>query len=117
MSINKTKGDAITFQFALKNKSDRSAVDITGWQFIAEIGDGTTEIKLASAGVSGGSSSQIAITNAANGLLEVYITNGQTTSFADNGYIEIASLVSGKKTTLSNTQIIFADPEITWMTP
>jgi hypothetical protein len=108
-----TKADAWTIPFIAINK-DKNVIDITGWKFIAEIGDKTLTIKKASSGIIGGDDSQIKIIDAVNGKFEIYVDNDETKDFANKGYLEIAIFVNDRKKTIYSNDINFAIPHIQW---
>ncbi len=115
-SIADHKGDSAVYKFTVNKNS--VAQDITGWQILAEFGDATTqEIKKATANVVGGGDAQVKITDAVNGLFEVYLDKGETVNFVGAGYLEVASLVGTSKDTLHKVRIIWKDREIDWETP
>ncbi len=105
------KGDSIVFEC-------NAGENITGWKIRAELYDeGSVDIKKASTN-SGGSDSQAKITDAANGLFEVYIDKLQTTNINDTANLEIEIETSlGKVYTIYQNLIKFSDEKITWSTP
>lgn len=117
-TIKDHKGDARVFKFNYRENG--KTVDITGWQLLAEFGDKTDsnkKIKKASANVVGGSDFQIKITNALEGLFEVYIDTGETIGFSKNAYIEVASFTDGNnKDTIYYNEITLLDAKINWQT-
>ena len=105
------KGDAITFEGNIGE-------NITSWKIRAELFDeGTIDIKKATTN-SGGSDLQIKITDAANGLFEVYIDAGQTTDINDTANLEIeVELPTGEIYTLYQNLLKMTNERIKWSTP
>lgn len=115
MSLQDYKGDSAIFKFTVKDSG--TVVDITGWMLLAEFGDNKEQkLKKATANVSGGSDLQVKITDAVNGLFEVYLDKGETDSFTGIGYLEVASLVGTSKDTIFFDNITFNVPKIDWET-
>ena len=108
------KGDTINLELSIGQ-------DITNWKIRCEIYD--TEghsIKLASAN-SGGSSSQIEVTDATNGIFIIHVLKDATTLFCDKSSIEIEVETStgeiftpiiGEENTIQ-----FRNQKISWTTP
>lgn len=117
-TITDHKGDAAVYKFSVLQ--NRKVVNITGWQLLAEFGDKTdsnNKIKKATANVIGGADTQILITNAPEGLFEVYIDTKETKEFSKNAYIEVASFTDGNnKDTIYYHEITLLEPKIDWET-
>jgi len=105
------KGDSITFEC-------NAGEDITDWKIRAELYDeGSIDIKKATLN-SGGSDAQAKITDAANGLFEVYIDKGETTDINDTANLEIeVETDNGKIYTIYQNLIKFSNEKIKWSTP
>ena len=105
------KGDSIIFEANIEE-------NITSWKIRAELYDkGTIAIKKATAN-SGGADAQIKITDAANGLFEVYIDAGQTTDINDTANLEIeVETDTGNIYTVYQNLLKFDEEKIKWSTP
>lgn len=114
MSLEDFKTDSAVYKFTVKDSG--IAEDISTWQIIAEFGDNTLQIRKGTSNVTGGSDNQILITDGPGGKFEVYLDKNETSSFADVGYLEVASLVGSDKDTLFFSNINFKDVKIDWET-
>jgi len=108
------KGDTINLELSIGQ-------DITGWKIRAEIYDNEGHsIKLATAN-SGGSATQIEITDDTNGIFILHILKNTTTMFCDKASIEVeVELTTGEVfTPISGEEntIQFRNQKITWTTP
>ncbi len=105
------KGDTIELEITANT-------NITGWKIRAEIYDVSgNSIKLATAN-SGGSDSQIEITNITNGVFIIQVGKNLTTNFDTNSKIEIErENADGKILTIYQDDFKFKDEQITWTTP
>lgn len=111
-TITSYAGDSATYRFTVKQGG--AAVNIANWKLAAEIWDTTHSLKKASLGITGGSDSQIKITDAANGIFEVYITKAETLNFEQTSFMEVANYCSGGKCTLVRVNLTFNTPHINW---
>lgn len=116
MSFNKLKkGKSLTWEVEID-------ADITGWKIRAEICDGCHRVKLATQN-SGGSDEQILITDPTNGIFEIYIPEGATDCFEDQGKLEIEAetdqTVGGKPEVIPifEAKLILRATKIDWDTP
>ena len=107
------KGDSITFEC----NCDK---DITDWKVRAELWDaGSVDIKKANT-ASGGSDSQIEITDATGGVFLIKINKGQTTDILDQATLEIEVETNDSPTkiyTVYQSIINFISQQIDWNTP
>lgn len=105
------KGDTIELEVTANT-------DITNWKIRCEIYDNEENaIKLATTN-SGGSDSQIEVTDASNGVFMIKVTKNLTTNFNTQSFIEIEREdVDGKLLTVYQDEIQFNDERITWTTP
>jgi len=104
---NIVKGDSIEFECSLGE-------NITGWKIRAELYS-SISIKKATANISGGSDTQIKITDAINGIFSIYIDAGETTDFDRESNIEIeVEDTEGKKWTVKQARIEFLPEKIKW---
>jgi len=107
---NLIKGDSITFECNI-------AENIANWKIRCEIYNGKLSIKKATAN-SGGSDSQIQITDAVNGKFIINIDKNETANADLNTKIEIeVETVDGKKYTIYQNTIVFIPDRIGWETP
>lgn len=108
---NIIKGDSVEFECSTTD-------NITGWKIRCEIYDDINHsIKKATAN-SGGSDSQIKITDALNGKFSIYILKGETTKFSQKSFIEIAVTTPDEKSyTVYQDKIEFKSQRIKWTTP
>jgi len=92
--------------------------DITGWKIRCEIYDTSgSSIKLATSN-SGGSDSQIEITDASSGIFLIKVEKNLTSNFSDNSYIEIEREDADEKIlTIYQDEIQFKKEQITWTAP
>lgn len=90
--------------------------DISNWKLRVEIYDNScNSIKLATSNVTGGSVSQIEITDGANGKFTIYISKGETDCFEDKSFIEIEREdVNGNTKTIIQRDFPLIDDEIEW---
>jgi hypothetical protein len=108
------KGDTINLELSIGQ-------NITDWKIRAEIYDNEGHcIKLATTN-SGGSSSQIEVTDALNGIFILHISKDTTTMFYDKASIEVeVELTTGEVFTPiigEENTIQFRNQKITWSTP
>ena len=91
---------------------------ITNWKIRCEIYDDCGNcIKLATANT-GGSDSQIEITDGANGVFIIKVAKNQTTNFDKKSFIEIEMESDTEELhTPHQGEINFKDERITWITP
>ena len=107
---NLIKGDSITFEASIPE-------NITNWKIRCEIYTATLSLKKATLN-SGGSNSQIEITDAVNGKFIINIEKDETTNADLNTKIEIEVETSdGKKYTIYQNTMIFIPERIKWSTP
>lgn len=107
---NIIKGDSIEFEGDLQE-------NISDWKIRAMLCDGEHCIKKATLN-SGGSDTQIKITDAENGKFSIYIDAGQTTDFNREPNIEIeVEDIKGKVWTVYQGTVILLPEKITWKTP
>ena len=92
--------------------------DITGWKIRCEIYDNNgNSIKLATTNT-GGSDSQILITDALNGIFMIMVAKNLTTNFENESYIEIEREdTDGKILTIYQDEFQFKSEKITWTEP
>ena len=104
-------GDDVTFD------CDMGEI-ITNWKIRAEMyDDASNSIKKATAN-SGGSDSQVKITDGPNGLFSIYILKGQTTDFNIQSYLEVeVETEEGKVYTVYKDVIKFLAEKIKWSSP
>lgn len=113
--IEDFKGDSSTYQCTVTDDITGLVVDITTWKLECEIWDnGGSQIKKATANVTGGSDLQIKITNGPAGEFEIYIDKSETVGFESLTYIEIAMFVNDQKDTIYRSTIDFSYPKIGW---
>lgn len=105
------KGDSIDLPCTVNE-------DLTGAKIRVELYDKLlNSIKLATAN-SGGSNTQIEITDPSNGKFTIYIPKDETDCFADKAFIEIERENSnGKIKTFINRHISLKNNELDWETP
>lgn len=105
------KGDTFTLDCIIDT-------DLTTYSIRCSIYDKDgNEVKLANAN-SGGSSSQIQMTDAENGQFLIICPKDNTDSFNFNAYIEIEiENSSGQVRTIYKEQIKLEDENLTWTTP
>ena len=106
------KGDNISLEI-------NANTDITGWKIRCEIFDNCGQsVQLATLN-SGGADAQIEVTDATNGVFIIKTTKGQTSNFANDGFIEIErETATGEVLTiLPKTGISFIDEKINWESP
>ena len=102
------KSDSIEFEGDLGE-------NITDWKIRAEIYCSSKSVKKATANVSGGSDTQILITDAINGKFSIYINAGETIDFNRESNIEIeVEDVNGKRWTVKQAKIEFLPEKIKW---
>lgn len=116
--IGITKGDTVNFECQIDLDSGQ---DISNWKIRCEIYDNcSNSIKLATAN-SGGSNSQIEVTDGLAGEFTIKISKASTKNFENKSFIEIEvenedeevfTPVAGEE-----NQIIFTPQRITWVTP
>lgn len=105
-------GDSIDFQCTLAD------VDITGWKLRAELYDKSQHSVRKANTLSGGSDSQIEITDAANGKFNIYIAKGETDEFKTKAFLEIeGETAAGKLYTIYQANVTLQEGQITWDTP
>lgn len=108
------KGDAMDIQFNMGQS-------IASWEIRAEIWD-TAEsenfIQKANIEVSGGSASEIEITNESSGIFVVHIDSGETTDFIGDVNMEVEVVDSdSKRWTIFQDSITMKKQRITWTNP
>jgi len=102
------KGDNIELEITAN-------VNITGWEIRAEFYDVSgNSVKLATANVTGGSSDQISIDDAANGIFTIKAPAGGTTNFDDKAFLEIERTDGTNKLTIYQDNIEMKKEQITW---
>ena len=112
--IDDFRGDSAVYEFSVTD-IDGAVVDITSWKLECEIWDNNSNtIKKATANVSGGSDSQIKITDSVNGEFEIYIDKYETTDFLGKSYIEVAMFLADQKDTIYRDTVDFSYPKIDW---
>lgn len=115
--ITDFKGDSATIKLTVKDSSTGEVVSIPSWPIVCEIWDDSgNSIRKATSNISGGADSQITRTDEAKGELEIYIDKGETTSFNNATYIEVAMLLGLAKDTIYRGEIKLKKPRITWET-
>lgn len=114
------KGDSIELEFQLyRNKSINQYWDLTNHQIRFQLGTGTNAIKKATANVSGGSNSQIEITNAVQGIFIIRILKTETSNLATGNDYDFEIEVTTPAPAYSRYTVLQAElrllPEmITW---
>lgn len=113
--ISDHKGDSTTIQLEVKDKASGDVVPIPDWPIVCEIWDDSANvIKKATANITGGADEQITRTDEVNGILEIYLTKGQTTNFDNSSYIEVAMLLGSAKDTIFEGKFTLKKPRINW---
>ena len=108
---NLVKGDSIQFDCLISE-------NITDWKIRCELYDSTGNSIEKATSNSGGSDSQIKITDASNGKFTVYIDKTETEDFEDESNIEIeVELTDGKVYTVYQAIIEFKIQTVDWETP
>jgi hypothetical protein len=104
------KGDTIELEITANTS-------ISNWMIRCEIYDKkSNSIKLATEN-SGGSDSQILVTDETNGVFIITVPKNTTTLFDSNSFIEIEREVDGKILTIYQDEIKFNNEKITWTAP
>lgn len=107
------KGDTILLEC-------KTGEDISNWKIRAELWDGVSagvDIKKATAN-SGGSDSQIEVTDVIGGVFIIKINKGETTDIQDQANIEIeVETNEGAVYTVFKSIVKFNDEKIKWSTP
>lgn len=110
------KGDSIDFNCEVKDEED-VIIDITDYKIRFEMWDDDNTLKKATTN-SGGSDSQILITEPENGKFIIYIDKNETAEFSITPQIEVEiENAQGKKYTVLQDTIKLEDQRITWETP
>jgi len=92
--------------------------DITGWKIRYELYDDSGNSVQGATSNSGGSDSQIEITDEENGIFLLKVAKNETTCFDEHSFIEIEREDSaGKILTIYQDDFIFKAEKITWTTP
>lgn len=109
-----TKGDTLNIECTLNE-------DITNWKIRSQLTDDNgSKIKRASSNVTGGTTSQIEVTDASNGVFIIKFEKDTTTNFCDKASLEVevenTNNPSEKFTVVrsEDTKIKFRDPSIDW---
>lgn len=110
-------GDSVTINGEIEN-DDGTALNITGYKIRAELYNRfANEVRKANT-ISGGSDSQIDITDASAGEFTIYIDKDDTDGFDNEIFIEIeVEDTNGRVTTLYKQRFFFEDEGIDWTTP
>ena len=107
---NIIRGDSVSFECNIGE-------NITNWKIRCEIYNTTHTIKKATANISGGSDSQIQITDTINGKFIINIEKNETNDMGVDTNIEIEVETSDNKSyTVYQNKIIFNPQRINWET-